>query len=417
MNPTESASNPGEQANNTSPELSAMMNSSETAPVAPTPHSLDGDVVQDSAMEPHPTAFVDAGLLLRMAVAQGASDLHMRVGHPPVLRRDGQMITTQLPVITTDQISSFFRQVLPPRLLPLVRGQRDYDFSIEIPGLCRFRVNLFREMGRMGLVLRWVPIDIPRLEDIGLPSAVEQFCDLSQGLVLLTGPTGSGKTTTLASMLNKINLEQQRHIVTLEDPVEFVYKNEKSVVTQRQMGMDFESFPRGIRQALRQDPDVILIGEMRDRETITTAIQAAETGHLVLSTLHTIDAVQTIKRIINAFEPHERDPVRLQLASVLQGTISQRLLPLINRSGRSACAELMVVTPAVRDYIYRDQIDDIYQLLKESRFDGMCTLNMSLYKQIRAGEISLEDALRVTENSTELNQMIRGAYHGTGAMD
>jgi twitching motility protein PilT len=370
-----------------------------------------------SMAAPGAAGFIDAGLLLRMAVAQGASDLHMRVGHPPVIRRDGRMVITKLPVITNDQMSSFFRQILPARLLPLVRGQRDYDFSIELPGLCRFRVNMFREMGRMGLVLRWVPIEIPGLQDLGLPSAVEQFCDLSQGLVLLTGPTGSGKTTTLAALLNKINLEQQRHIVTLEDPVEFVYRNQSSVVTQRQMGMDFESFPRGIRQALRQDPDVILIGEMRDRDTITTAIQAAETGHLVLSTLHTIDAVQTIKRIINAFEPHERDPVRLQLASVLQGTISQRLIPMANRDGRTACAELMVVTPAVRDYIYRDQVDEIYQLLKESRFDGMCTLNMSLYKRIRAGEITLEDALRVTENATELNQMIRGAYHGTSGMD
>jgi twitching motility protein PilT len=229
----------------------------------------------------------------------------------------------------------------------------------------------------------------------------------------VTGPTGSGKSTTLAALLNTINRTQNKHIVTLEDPIEYVYQSDKCVVTQRQLGMDTDTFPNGIKYALRQDPDVILIGEMRDRETMMSALHAAETGHLVFSTLHTTDTVQTINRIINAFEPYEREPIRNQLAGVLQGTVSQRLVKKAEGKGRLAVSEIMVMSPAIRDYILRDEMGEIYQLLNNAEFEGARSLNYSLYTACRNNLITAEEALAVSENPTELQQMIRGAFHGT----
>jgi len=359
--------------------------------------------------------FIDLDVFLRMAIAQGVSDIHLRVGQPPVLRKDGDMTRTKLPPLTEEAIIHFTRGIIPERVAPKMKNKTDFDFSFQLDEICRFRVNVFYEMNRLGLVLRLIPRKIPTLEELGHPTVVSRFADLNKGLVLVTGPTGSGKSTTLAALLNTINRTEYLHIVTLEDPVEYVYQSEKCVVTQRQLALDTDSFPNGIKYALRQDPDVLLIGEMRDRETMMAALHAAETGHLVFSTLHTTDSVQTINRIINAFEPYEREPIRQQIAGVLQGTVSQRLVKRAEGKGRVAVAEIMVVTPAIRDYIMRDEMGEIYQLLQSDEYEGACSLNHSLHKAWKNNLISAEDALATSENPPELQQLMRGAYHGTAS--
>lgn len=359
---------------------------------------------------------MDLDIFLRMAVAQGVSDIHMRAGAPPIMRKDGDMLQTRMGPLTEAAIQQFTKSIIPDKVLPRLKNRTDLDFSFMLEDICRFRVNLFYEMGRLGLVLRLIPLKIPSLDDLGHPPVITRFADLNKGLVLVTGPTGSGKTTTLAAMLNAINQTRHQHIVTLEDPVEYVYRSDKSVVTQRQLGLDTDTFPNGIKYALRQDPDVILIGEMRDRETMLAALHAAETGHLVFSTLHTTDSVSTINRIINAFEPYEREPIRNQLAGVLQGTISQRLVKKAEGKGRLAVAEIMVVTPAIRDYILRDEMGEISQLLNSAEFEGAHSLNQALYWAYRNRLVTSEEALATSEDPTELRQMLRGAFHGTSTL-
>jgi twitching motility protein PilT len=385
--------------------------SADSTPSSSSMHMNVHAQVAPPAGSTEPTIALDT--FLRMAVAQGVSDIHLRVGSPPVMRKDGDMIQTKMPPLTEMAIQQFTKSIIPDKILPRLKNKTDFDFSFMLDNLCRFRVNLFYEMGRIGLVMRLITLNIPTLEDLGHPAMVGRFANLNKGLVLVTGPTGSGKSTTLAALINSINRTQNKHIITLEDPVEYLYQSDQSVVTQRQLGLDTDSFPNGIKYALRQDPDVILIGEMRDRETMMSALHAAETGHLVFSTLHTTDSVQTINRIINAFEPYERDPIRNQLAGVLQGTVSQRLVKKAEGKGRLAVSEIMVVSPAIRDYILRDEMDEIYQLLNNADFEGVRSLNNSLYWACRNHLITDEDALSVCENMSELQQMLRGAFHGT----
>lgn len=356
---------------------------------------------------------IDLDSFLRMAIAQGVSDVHLRVGVPPVLRKDGDMVVTKMPSLSEEELQHFTKKIIPEKILPRLKNKTDFDFSFMLDDVCRFRVNLFYEMGRLGLVMRLITIDIPEIESLGHPQIIKRFTTLHKGLVLVTGPTGSGKSTTLASILNSINIEQSKHIITLEDPVEYIYRSQKSVVTQRQLGLDTDCFPNGVKYALRQDPDVILIGEMRDRETMLAALHAAETGHMVFSTLHTTDSIQTIHRIINAFEPYEREPIRHQIAQILQGTLSQRLVKRADGKGRLAVAEIMMVTPAIRDYILRDETEEIYQLLKNSAFQEIQSLNHSMYMAVRNNLITPDEALANSENETELQQMLRGAFHGT----
>ncbi|MGD9580020.1 MAG: type IV pilus twitching motility protein PilT [Vampirovibrionia bacterium] len=355
----------------------------------------------------------DIETFLHVSVAQGISDIHLRVGTPPMVRKDGLIVKTKLPEITPDRMQRISKLIVPRGMQHLMDTRYDLDFSIDMKGLARFRANMFHDLGNIGFVLRVIPLNIPSIESLSLPPVLKDFTKLNKGLVLVTGPTGSGKSTTLASMLDHININQQRHIIALEDPIEFMHSNKKCVFTQRQLGMDTDNFPNGLKYALRQDPDIILIGEMRDRETISSALKAAETGHLVFSTLHTTDAVQTINRIINAFEPYEREPVRLQIAATLQGTVAQKLVKRAEGKGRVPATEVLVVTPAVRDYIARDEIDNIYQLLSTGDFDGMMSMNMSLYKLVKNNLISPDEALEASNSSNELQQMLRGAFHGS----
>jgi len=261
--------------------------------------------------------------------------------------------------------------------------------------------------------MRVVPIEIPSIEDLYLPPTLRDFLNYNNGLVLITGPTGSGKSTTLATILDYLNNTQQKHVLTLEDPIEFIHRNKKSIFSQRQLGSDADSFPNAIKYSLRQDPDIILIGEMRDRETILSALKAAETGHLIFSTLHTTDAVQTINRIINSFEPHERESIRLQLASVLRGTIAQRLLKRKDNKGRVPATEVLVVTPAARDYINKNEIEKIYELVNDGGTTGMMSMNLSMLKLAKANLINPEVAIEVSNNPNEMKQMLQGVFHGT----
>lgn len=358
---------------------------------------------------------LDIDAFLRLSVSQGISDVHLRVNAPPMVRKDGIMMKTKLPILTVEDMNQVIEKIVPHDIKSKINSSYDLDFSVEIPGVSRFRANLLHDLGKIGMVLRVIPYNIPSVESLCLPPVLKNFTELNNGLVLITGPTGSGKSTTLASILDHLNQNQQKHIITLEDPIEFIHTNKKCIFTQRQLGADTDNFPNGLKYALRQDPDVILIGEMRDRETISSALKAAETGHLVFSTLHTTDAVQTINRIINAFEPHEREPLRLQIASALKGTVSQKLVKRTDGKGRVPATEVLVVTPAIKDYIIRDEIEKIYELINMGDYDGMMSMNMSLLKLVKSDLITNQTALQASDTPTEMEIMLKGAFHGTSS--
>ncbi len=352
---------------------------------------------------------------LRTAVQKRASDIHIKVGNPPILRIDGRIVPTEYKPLTPADTRQALYSLMSAEQRSRFENERELDISLTIEGLSRFRVNVYFEQGNIGAVMRVIPIKTPTIDQLNLPPVIKKLALERQGLVLVTGPTGSGKTTTLASMIEFVNTTKDVHILTVEDPIEFVYTSKKSVITQRELGMDTLTFPNAIKYALRQDPDVILVGEMRDQETITAAVHAAETGHLVLSTLHTTDAVQTVSRVINTFPPHEQEGVRHQLATILRGSISQRLVPTSSGLGRVASVEVLVSTPTVADQIFKNEIDALYQVIGQGAMDGMQSMNMSLFNLFQEDIISLDDALSYSENPNELQRMMRGAFHGSGS--
>ncbi|MFI3300623.1 MAG: PilT/PilU family type 4a pilus ATPase [Candidatus Gastranaerophilales bacterium] len=354
----------------------------------------------------------DIKKLLTQAVSKGASDLHLQVGEAPALRIDGKILKAAGILLTGDDLLEAAKLLVPESFKSNIKEVYDLDFSYELPGVSRFRVNLSRQLDKLALIIRTIPYDIKTTAELNLPDTIKQFSELNNGLILVTGPTGSGKSTTIASLINDINLNQQKHIITIEDPVEYVFKSERSIVSQRQVLIDTPSFMEGLKYSLRQDPDVIFIGEIRDNETISAALKAAETGHLVFATIHTNGAIQTINRIVNMFEPADRDFIRVQLASVLRGTISQKLLPVAGTTGRLPACEILVVTPTVMDCIEKNELEEIYSLVKKGNFNNMITLNESLHKIHKKGLITKEVALEYSDNQVELSQMIRGAYHG-----
>lgn len=368
--------------------------------------------MEENTLEKNEIIF-DINTFLKKAVEEGVSDVHLRIGEVPVVRKDGKIVKTNYPVINEKDISHVLNVVLPKYLRTKVQAAFDLDFSYEIKGVSRFRINLARQLGNTSLVFRIIPYEIPTFKELRLPPALNNFARFHSGIVLVTGPTGSGKSTTIASLIDLINKNERKHIITIEDPIEFIYSNKNCIITQRQVEIDTVSFPEGVKYALRQDPDVILIGEIRDMETLTSAMKAAETGHLVIASLHTNDAIQTVSRIVGMFEPSDRDNVRKQLAETLKACVAQKLLPLKNGQGRVPACEIMVVTSTIKDFIIKDELEQIYDLVKKGSYNDMITMNMSLLQLIKEDLISKDVAIEVSDNKVEIEQMLRGAYHGT----
>ncbi|NBD25348.1 type IV pilus twitching motility protein PilT [Paenibacillus glycinis] len=323
--------------------------------------------------------------LLKQAHEHQASDLHISVGSPPVLRIHGVLRSLGEEAVTGEASRAMAEALLTPEQLANFETNGEVDFSYELEGWARYRINAFRQRGKASIAIRTIPTVIPTLQQLQLPDVIGQLAGKHQGLVLVTGPTGSGKSSTLAAIIDHINRTQKRHIVTLEDPIEFLHAHASSVVDQREVGSDTRSFSKGLRAALRQDPDVILVGEMRDLETISAAVTAAETGHLVLATLHTTDAPQTIDRIIDAFPAHQQGQVRMQLAAVLLAVVSQRLLPRPGRQGRACATEILINTPAVANLIRTEKVHQIKSVMQTGRAQGMHTLDASLRELMAQG--------------------------------
>lgn len=369
-------------------------------------------VFPEGTVLPQTAEALDIDSFFNMAIAQRVSDIHLRWGYPPFFRKDGRVLHTQLPPMTEKAMQRFATRLVPQAVHARFVAKHNLDFSVDFHK-ARFRVNVLYEMGRLGFSIRIVPVGIPTLSELGLPESVLSLTRFENGLVLVTGAAGCGKSTTLAAMLNTINHTQAKHLVTLEDPVEFVYTSRRAVVTQRELGSDFATFPEGIRDALRQDCNILLIGEIRDRETAFHALKAAETGILVFSTLHTTDAVQTLRRLIHFFEPGEREAIRLQLADSLRGVISQQLAVLADGSDRTAVAEILLMTPTIRDYLLQNHWEEMVSLMESGRTDGMQTMNNALFRAVQKQHITPEEAIRISNHPVDLQQRLKGAFHGT----
>ncbi|MDM5315097.1 type IV pilus twitching motility protein PilT [Fictibacillus sp. b24] len=327
---------------------------------------------------------------LRAAFQLKASDVHLSVGMPPVFRINGGLKRYGSESLKPEDTLQVAQIVIDEKYYPEFEEVGEIDISYGIQGLSRFRVNAYRQRSCVSLAFRIIPTSIPSMEDLALPESVRKMAGKHQGLVLVTGPTGSGKSTTLASMIDFMNRSMSRHIITLEDPIEYLHRHRTCVIDQREIGFDTNNFANGLRAALRQDPDVILLGEMRDLETIATAITAAETGHLVLGTLHTTNASSTIDRIVDVFPPEQQGQIRIQLASVLVGVMSQRLLPTIDGKGRKAITEVLVNTPAVANLIRNEKIHQIHSVMQTSKNAGMHTFEMSAKEALERNEVSRE---------------------------
>lgn len=348
--------------------------------------------------------------LLNTMYEQGASDLHLSCGIPPTIRIDGELQPLGNEALPAAQTKSLVYSVLTDAQKHTFEEHNELDFSFGVKGLCRFRGNAFIQRGTVGAVFRTIPYKISTFKELNLPTAIEEFADRPLGLVLITGPTGSGKSTTLASLIDKINRERHAHIITIEDPIEFLHEHKSCVVNQREVHSDTESFTMALRHVLRQDPDVILVGEMRDLETIEAALTIAETGHLVFATLHTNSCAQTVNRIIDVFPAHQQTQVRTQLSFVLEGVVTQQLIPKVSGKGRVVAAEVMVPTAAIRNLIREDKVHQIYSQMQigQEKF-GMRTMNQSLLELYQKRFISKDEAIKRSANLEEFMQMISRA--------
>jgi twitching motility protein PilT len=345
--------------------------------------------------------------LLEEVVKKNASDLHLQVGLPPMLRIDGSLTpAVNAEVLDEEIVESLIFSITDDEQKQILIKDKEFDFSFSFGDLGRFRVNAFHERGNLAAALRLIPSAILAIEDLGLPDVVNKFADFPRGLVLVTGPTGSGKSTTLASMVHKINQNKAVHIITIEDPIEYTHKSEKSVVVQREVHYDTYSFSVALRSVLREDPDVVLIGEMRDLETVSAAITIAETGHLVFATLHTNSASQSIDRMIDVFPPHQQPQIRTQLSSILMAICSQRLIPAIG-GGRIAAAEVLVATSAVRNIIREGKTHQLDAVIQTGGAFGMQSMDKTLVDLIHKGTISYEEARNFAVDVDELNNLMR----------
>lgn len=346
--------------------------------------------------------------LAAIAAERRASDLFIKAGAPPTLRIDGKITSLEdWQPLTADETRELAYETLTPEQIGRFERKHDMDLAFSIDDVARFRMNIFMQRGTLGMVLRVIPFKIYALDQLGMPQVVSDVCTFRQGLVLITGPTGCGKSTTLAAMIDMINSNRRCHIVTVEDPIEFVHNDKQAIVNQREIGIDTDSFTESLRYVVRQSPDVILIGEMRDVETMNVALQAAETGHLVFSTVHTSSASETMERIINMFPPHDKPQICMRMSKSLRGIVSQRLLPRRGAPGRIASVEIMIGNPTISKLIEEGRSGSIYSAIAEGNFWGMQTMNQCLEKFCKAGLIEEEEALANAGNLTELKQMLR----------
>jgi pilus retraction protein PilT len=342
--------------------------------------------------------------LLIDAGERKASDLHVTVGISPKCRIDGELIDMGYPALMPDDTEAVIAPMVPERLKDKLSTDGEADFSYSIPGYGRYRVNVFKQRGSYACVIRIINTSIPTPQQLGLPNSVIELTNKKRGMVLVTGPTGSGKSTTLASMINIINETTNRHIVTLEDPIEYMYRHKKSIVNQREIGIDTLNFANALRVVLREDPDVILVGEMRDLETIEIAITAAETGHLVFSTLHTIGAASTVDRMIDVFPPHQQQQIRVQLSSVLEAVISQQLIPTTDGKGRVAAFEIMHSTPAIKNLIREGKSHQLTSIIQTNKSLGMQTMDDAIFNLYFQGRISAEKAIAFAQDMTAMER-------------
>jgi twitching motility protein PilT len=354
--------------------------------------------------------------LLTILVERGASDLHITTGTYPQIRVHGTLTSlTQFEQLQPQDTQRLAYSVLNERQKQKFEEDNELDLSFGIQGLARFRCNIYRQRGAVACAIRLIPTKIRGFKELNLPPIIEQIAERPKGLVLVTGPTGSGKSTTLAAMVDKINAERSEHIVTIEDPIEFIHQHKKCLVNQREVFSDTQSFKNALKYILRQDPDVVLVGEMRDLETIAAALTIAETGHLTLGTLHTNSCAQTMNRIIDVFPTNQQDQVRAQLALVLEGVFCQQLIPTSDGRGRVMAMEIMVVTPAIRNLIREEKIHQIYSAMQAGQKFGMQTMNQSMLNLIQRGKISREDALNRTTDPQELLRLLEGVVPGARA--
>lgn len=345
---------------------------------------------------------------LEEVIKKDASDLHLTVGVPPMLRIDGALKPVEGARALTDKdVKDLTYSILDDVQKDILERDKEVDFSFTYGDLARFRANAYHQKGNVGLALRLIPVAIRNLTQLGMPKIVDKFTEYPRGLVLVTGPTGSGKSTTLAAMVDKINSERSCHIITVEDPVEYTHSHKKSIVEQREVHYDTRSFAAALRSVLREDPDVVLIGEMRDLETIAAAITIAETGHLVFATLHTNNAAQSVDRMIDVFPPHQQQQIRVQLSNILQGIVSQRLIPSIG-GGRVAAAEIMVVTPAVRNIIREQKTHQLEAVIQTGASEGMQAMDRTLASLIKTGRITLDEAKGYAIDVKELERLLHG---------
>jgi len=355
---------------------------------------------------------MDIKALVKEMIEKKASDLHLRSGNPTVMRVDGNLVLMDK-TPSPAEISELAQNLMNPEQKNFFAIRHEVDLAYTFAEIGRFRINIFMQRGVINMALRIIPSKIPLITELKLPKVISQIADNRRGLVLVTGTTGCGKSSTLAAMINHININRTENIITIEDPIEFMHKDNKSIVSQRELGFDTLTYLDALKNVVRQDPDVILVGEMRDLETVATAITAAQTGHLVISTIHTVNASQTINRIVDLFPPHQQNQTRMLLADTLKAVISQRLLPHASGIGRVPAVEVLVVTPLVKKMIEDNNLSEVVSLMKQGQFYGMQTFNQALIKLFQAGEIRLEDALNAASNPEELMLAIRGIQTST----
>jgi twitching motility protein PilT len=358
---------------------------------------------------------IDLATLLRTLAENDGSDLHLKVGSPPIIRVDGVLRRLEGSRLTPQDTQLLAQQIMPPDRRGWLDQKKETDFALSVPGVGRFRANVFYQRGSLTLVLRRVRVGSKTYEELGLPPVVSQLADAPRGLILVTGPTGSGKTTTLACMIDQINSSRGVHIVTIEEPIEVLHPDRMATVNQREIGMDTDSYIAAMRSVVRQDPDVILIGEMRDAETVWAALAAGETGHLVLSTLHTTDTVETVNRVVDFFPPYQQHQVRVTLASVLRGVISQRLVPKAG-GGRIPAVEVMINNGRIADRVQDpSRTSEIHEIIADGDFYGMQTFDQSLLGLVRAGSVTVEDALMASSQPHDFSLMLEQAGLKVGA--